>query len=76
MFALVIFYLTVCNGLVKLLNNTSSTSVELSGSLKIILTDMMICVCPASLRLSFTLQISYEYLIVALGLQLHYEKVK
>ena len=27
------------------------------------------------LALSFTLQISYEYLIVALGLELHYEKV-
>lgn len=25
---------------------------------------------------SLTLQISYEYLIVALGLQLHYEKVR
>lgn len=37
---------------------------------------MMIYVHLTLLRLSFTLQISYEYLIVALGLQLHYEKVK
>lgn len=32
-------------------------------------------ICWLDTKLSLTLQISYEYLIVALGLQLHYEKV-
>ncbi len=64
---------------IKLFNNVSSTGLALSGSLymkRILFKWFDAYLHLALLRLSFTLQISYEYLIVALGLELHFEKVK